>query len=686
MGILYGADDGNDANAGTDFASRFRTIQSGATSTRTAPGDTVRFMASRTGSITNCSITNGTAQISLPAGTCKDVATCDGSAGWVASANITASSDTTNKRVTANALSLAVGTSFVTGKMAYIDLGVATDFSAYEVFNAWMYTSSAQSAERIRVDLCSDATGDVPIVSFTVGTSCRATGGLNPTNIYHALVWENGGPLPNNVRSIAIYATSDPGTPTMRFQNFFASKAVIASDCITLNTVVSFTGTIADFWTENGEKPFLVRGVINDILYLDANSPGLFSAIGTVTNNVPPYQGDTKTNQTLYTWLASVMEHQTSTGNGVVQVQESGSLGLPITYSGGWNRTDMSTQDTNGITFVITINGSGRFLVQSTTRSYINFERFGLCRVGNSSSYVNIFRFRYSAFSQMVFLCATLEGDSTAQAGNIAFTDVYIGSGGADQSVIQALLRGIGITFERVFIEYNTRARDLVQLSACKIFSMSIKNTWNNLSSLLIGAITTPDPIPIRDVKLNSPCSGAIKVNSDAPLITGMYNVQGVTAVNFAVTNDSSNAGVFLIKHNGADGDDRIYMSGVTVIRDTTVFDTGTSSWRINITSASWQADAPFTLKVAVIPFAANETKTISLRMRRDNVGLIMRLVAMRQPGLTARVQTEMTAIADTWETVSIVVTSTIAQNMDIFLEAYGGTTYSGWIDNPTVS
>ena len=74
--------------------------------------------------------------------------------------------------------------------------------------------------------------------------------------------------------------------------------------------------------------------------------------------------------------------------------------------------------------------------------------------------------------------------------------------------------------------------------------------------------------------------------------------------------------------------------------------------------------------------------------MRRDNTGLSMRLMCKggQLAGIANDVSSAMTAAADTWEEVTITFTPTVAGVVEILAEAWGGTTYSGWVDDMTIS
>jgi len=54
--------------------------------------------------------------------------------------------------------------------------------------------------------------------------------------------------------------------------------------------------------------------------------------------------------------------------------------------------------------------------------------------------------------------------------------------------------------------------------------------------------------------------------------------------------------------------------------------------------------------------------------------------------GVNSNVTASMTAAADTWEELQIQFTPTEAGVVEIEAWAYGGTTYSGWVDDMTIT
>ena len=70
--------------------------------------------------------------------------------------------------------------------------------------------------------------------------------------------------------------------------------------------------------------------------------------------------------------------------------------------------------------------------------------------------------------------------------------------------------------------------------------------------------------------------------------------------------------------------------------------------------------------------------------MRRSNTGLTLSLVCPggQITGVASDVSDSVTEIADTWEQLSIVLTSTESGVVTVEAQAYGGSTYTGYVDD----
>ena len=92
----------------------------------------------------------------------------------------------------------------------------------------------------------------------------------------------------------------------------------------------------------------------------------------------------------------------------------------------------------------------------------------------------------------------------------------------------------------------------------------------------------------------------------------------------------------------------------------------------------------PLFMSLAKIAVAANSQVTVSCWFRRSNTGITGKLVCRggQIAGVSADVSASMTAAADTWEQLTINFTPTAAGVVEIEAWAYGGTTYSVYVDD----
>ncbi len=103
---------GNDSNDGTTFANRWKTITSGATAARTAPGDVIRIMKSPdpVSLGVNGTFTKQSPTITLASAVTANISLCQ--AAWTASANVTTTTSSTKKEGTLST-SIAPAAAFI---------------------------------------------------------------------------------------------------------------------------------------------------------------------------------------------------------------------------------------------------------------------------------------------------------------------------------------------------------------------------------------------------------------------------------------------------------------------------------------------------------------------------------------------------------------------------------------------
>jgi hypothetical protein len=766
---------GNDASAGTSFATRWQTITSGATAARIAPGDEIRVMASpdptsmgsatwtgggRPLSATITSSTNATPIVitttashglvtgdyvsiashatntnangvwrvgTTPTGTTfqilqidgtnttgngagtggnftkvnntvvktasalvQNIALCGGlgqKPAWTASANVGAAQETTNFKEGNAAASFVIAAGFTTGKAAYYTLPSTLNLSSYQQVSFWIRQSvgTLGAAGAVYVALCTDTIGD------TVAHTCNVPA-LGALNVWFPVTVNLGTNLNSAIRSVALYVVTDNGAQNFLMDNITAGKAASSADSVTLTSLISKSdGTGDEAW-------YAVQSLNSDVIML-ANANGTTST----STDIRGYNGVTETVTTYKRETVKTTPQTAADTDGFALINDSGTAGSVIAYSGGWNRTDMSTQ--TGVTWLDGQNGNGRGMTTTTARSFVTIDRINLCRYSSA--------FILSAGADItvggIYATASTTGVNI-QTGfrAVTVTNCWSNNNGAGVTVA-----GIGSVFTTIKLASNNGVNGL-------FFN---GGRYNSVGSLVAGnnsAAATNANLRFAS-SLNCTVGTATLTNSTATsgmLVTGSLscfvnagsssgNAQGVSissttapselylnnfTINEATEVVTGIGGGFLYsnRHDNTDNNSWVWQSGIgTINQQTSVVDSpATTAWQMRPTSTDAAATSPLMLKLGTVVCAASSLVTVTARMRRDNTGLTMRLICPggQISGVATDVSTDMTAAANTWETVTITFTPTKAGAVDIYAYAFGGTTFSGYVSNLTAA
>ena len=366
MGTYYiDFDNGNDSNNGTTWALAWKTITNGATAARIAAGDTIRISKTPDPvSIGNATWTNLSKTVTLATPQTLTIDLCNTTA-YTASTNITATASTTRKEGT-HSCSLVVASAFTTGKMAYKTLSTI-DASGYQKLSFWFRNTVAiASATVLKVCLCSDTVGNTIVDTFWI-PAIPSTNRFVPLTITK----DGGGNLGSSIQSIAIYANSDPGTPTLLFDDFIACT----TSGLCLQSLISKNG-LAQGGTEGY---YGIQSINGTTILLDNDTEtGASSGRG--------YSGTTETVATyMRTTYKTAMKPSQSTA--VSTLNDSGTLGNLIAYEFGY---EVGTTNQNGETYLDGLNGNG-YGVYSSGKSY------------NSINWINAIRYNTGIYMDSAY-------------------------------------------------------------------------------------------------------------------------------------------------------------------------------------------------------------------------------------------------------------------------------------------
>lgn len=366
---------GNDSNNGLSFANRKKRIQ-GISAAELNPGDEIRLMASPRQYRMNVSSnwTFRSPNVTLNAAVTALVD--DGDVQWTATTDITTTRNTTVYRTSANAAQIAFGSPFTIGLAAYNALGSAQDYSSYQGLTFWFRTNTVIPSNTLSVCLCSDTAGATVVDTFPIP-------GINAPNCWVPIYVNKGSALGSSIQSIALYADADPGTPTVLLDNINTVLPETSNDTINLTSVIGRNLTTE---TANNEGWWAIRGLSGNTITFDMGSEM------TAVNVHKGYAGNTATNVAIYksdvTQLIGNLKANNYSGS-YDFLMDAGNTTHYITVSGGWNRTDMTTQ--TGDTWFDAMTGYGT-VFYTNGQPYYNIDRLNCVRGGTAIYIDNISR------------------------------------------------------------------------------------------------------------------------------------------------------------------------------------------------------------------------------------------------------------------------------------------------------
>lgn len=617
----------------------------------------------------------------------QNIALCGGlgqKPAWTASANVTTTQSTSQFKEGYTSAEIILAAAFTTGKAAYYTLPATLDLSAYQQVTFWIRQSvgTVATAGQVYVALCTDTTGD------TVVHQCDIPA-LGATTAFVPVTVNLGVNLNAAIQSVAFYVATDLGGQGFVIDNIVACKAASSADSVTLNSLISKSdGTGDEGW-------YAIQSINYDVIMLaNANS------VTSQSTNVRGYNGTTAT-VTTYKRETTKTTPCVSTVATASVINDSGNSANLITYSGGWNRTDMSTQ--TGVTWYDGSNGLGIGL-QANGCFFIQIDRLNFCRyergvqiTGGSTDFTvgavytiasNNFGFEVSGNTSRIN-CTSLwsnnNGNSAIEFGgfNSTITNVKLASNNG----------GDGLNIQ--IAQYITVGSLLAGNNGTNINSTDIRFS-NSFNCVVNTATTTNGAASQAIISLRS---FGVYVNGGSSsghargvsLTLGQLYLNNFT-INEATEFDNSTVSGFVYANRLDDTDNNSWVfqpSIGTVNQQTSVVDSpATTSWRMRPTSANATANSPLLLKLGTVVCAASSAVTVTARMQRNNTGLTMRLICPggQITGVSTSVSSDMTAAANTWETVTITFTPTKAGAVDIYAHAFGGTTFSGYVCNLTAT
>jgi hypothetical protein len=321
-----------------DFVvSSWKTITLGATAARIAPSDNIRIKKNTDPESlgVNATFTNDSATVTLSSALTQLV--CDCATNWEPSANVTRSTVST-LAMAGNCQQFLFASGFSTGKVAYFDFGEGNELnlSSYQAVTFGFYSSADIAAGMFTLKLCSDATGDTAVDEFVIN---KAIGYDVSIATLHRIFLNKGSALGSSIRSIALYANSDPGTITVRIDDINATNGLAHKSLIGKND---------DWWMS-------IKSINGTDITLHDKYYG-------ATETVPCYA------------INNFIDFEAASYSTAVNtITDSGSSSAAlITYQGGWN---FATNEQDGYTNFHLLANIG-YGIYATGKNYIRLENF----------------------------------------------------------------------------------------------------------------------------------------------------------------------------------------------------------------------------------------------------------------------------------------------------------------------
>lgn len=631
---------GLDANAGTSWATAYKTLNAVTGAKGFVNGDEIRVARSPapTSLGQQCQWTDQSKTVTLTNQVTQTLDNCD--AVWTKAAATSVSTSSSSQRQGTANLSISVPASVANTLYAYKAISPG-DLSAYTRLSCWFQASTTFPAGNYwRLCLCSDNAGQNIVYSFDLP--------IFVSNTWNPIVADAGTPLSGTIQSIALYSGSNPmASATLQIDNIFACKPV-GDDALTILSLIS-KNTGSEGW-------FAIQSIDNLTISLD-------NQVSTSVASTKPYAGVT---EKVTTWKRECT--RTTMTNAIAQ-----SIGVPanaqVTVSGGWDTiTGLQSGDDTW------------FDGQCCTGTGINFAQSGLVM---SFSNISALRYGYAisggstySYSGCSFSGYQLSNNvsygfySFYYCGPLTYTNV-IGNGIAISQVSSSFVKVTNFIMNTSSASMNVGAYgNTVQMTTCR----------NNVSPINPGFGWRLDIIN-SNFSNNGGSDIGWQNNTYAPIFLKNTKCQSVSF--------GSNQGDMweprVYSHNDGQvvGAEKIWSDYLTIVNDTsTVRTAGGMSWKISPTNAVRNSGYPGWLTIAKIFCPANQQRTFKAWFRRDNVGITGQLVVRggRINGIPDNVTDTMTAAANTWDQRSITVTPAEDAVIEVEAWAYGGTTYNVWV------
>ena len=630
--------------------------------------------------------------VSLTSSVTQNIASCgnrgEGRTVWTPSANITATLNTSDYKEGDCSDSIDIAAAFTTGLAAYKATG-SLNLSGYQQLSFWIKQTAGTvgASGAISLVLCSDALGATPVNTFSIEN-------LIVLNRWTPITIDLATNLGSSIQSIAFYVNTDNGAQTFLLSNIIACKASSSNDSLTLQSLIGkniSTDTFYAIQSINGARVMLDQD--------PTATPISTSLRGYCDGSISSSNVATFKRETIKTIMvaANTTQVQTMTKGGTSYADGSYTN---IVYEGGWDRSNMSVQNLetwfdgrnglgyglyfvntfwnscNKISFVryfqsIEALGGWGYTVNNghfNNNSSIGFQWNGPTRVTMNNVFSN-----NNANNNIVFTNSNLSSINNVTINNSSANGANFWYGASNNLASNINVHnnaGYGVYFDG---------------AVNNIFRNSVFNLNSGGAGLRFNSGSGGNKF------INCATSGNVSNGVSYYLANDNYfiNYIGAEASLFSLTNYYTNSKIISQNHNNTNNFHLITTEYGTIYSTVAVrYSNSGFAWALAPTNVLRDRFYPLDFKIATIAVNANSLVTVRAWVRRSNINLTMglRIKGNQIAGVTNDITSYMTAAADTWQQVTLSFTPTEAGVVEILAECFGGTTYTGYIDDISIT
>ena len=609
-----------------------------------------------------------------------------------------------------------------TGKAAYVELENALDLSGYQqisfrVLFDYMVSSQEDDDSVMSLRLCTDTTGDTSVHTIPI------THGFDFTDDWYSVVHDFGTNLNASIQSVAIYVDTQMANANNEviIDNVIACKAKSSADSLTHASLISKGNTHNDVW--------------HGLMAIDGKRLLLRSGGGSATKGPlggvgVPYPGTTGTVTTYKRecfrrpTFRSTTERRHSPFFNIDEAGGAGFESLNKTISGGWNSTDMSTQDTNAGTWLDCVHEehyTGLFL---ETTSRVSISKFGVYngrqailnrmdqRFEGRNNIVNNLNsvsvqlgetfgqdFQYN---NCVFTSHKFERVNEGQMYNTSavFKDCTFYSASFDYNttnmyqyitLVNPTIRGSSNHIDNGVL-FDVMQKDV------KVLGGSINNVryiFNDEANMVRGG-----QLRMSNTLINNDSASPIERARFGTYYDPTYSSGAGGTASFVYGENSDTRPFTIMNYNNVATDHRLYFYGADVRSETSVRNTASGvAWKMR----PWNSNNDTGRKglnyvkwrIAETAVNASAQVTLTAYVRRTHADFNVKLAALMEDnyhmGVTSDVTVTASGSADAWEQLTLNVTPTAAGTITftcLFSMDYStyDVSHAGYIDDIAIT